>query len=434
MAEMKSVELKFVPHMGQSQVLRSDARFKVLACGRRWGKTFFAWMMLLISALKKPGIYWWVAPLYKELTPVTRIINGRTPLELIFKRTEDQGVIRYLKLVNGSEIRFHSADRADSLRGEGLDGLVIDEAALVKKERWERELRPSLIDKKGWAIFISTPKGRNWFHTLYLRGQDNSAWPDWRSWRQKSYINTIGRGGYLDSAEIDAVKRELSELVFQQEIMAEFVEGEGTLFRRVDDALAGALGPGESKRRYSLGVDLAKHRDFTVLTAIDDLGHLRGFERFRHLDWCFQKEKIKSFMGQYPGVMLLDCTGVGDPIYDYLKREDLRVKGYRLTAESKRKLIENLIIGFSENRWTIPDDPKVEPLLNELKAFTHELTPTGSIRYRAPEGMHDDCVISFALAAWGYESPRGSWPVSYVFQPPQLDVDWVLTSLRRPQY
>ncbi len=400
------METKWKPHPGQRTAHRSRARFKVLVCGRRWGKTLFAWIQLLIAALKAPGgLFWWVAPYYKELGPISHTIKDwGPPPGFLVKRYADRKIIRMLELPNGAEIWFHSADRADTLRGEGLDGVVVDEAPQVKEERWDEELRPSLMDKKGWGIFIGTPKGKNWFHRLYLRGQDPDAWNEWESWRQSSYVNTTDNGGYLDRAEIDQIAGELPELVYRQEILAEFLEGEGTIFRNIDDRIAGALGLAEEGRRYTLGADLAKTLDFTVLTALDETGHLRGFERFRQLDWVFQKQKVAAFTKIYPGLMWLDSTGVGDPIYDDLRRAGVKLKGYKFTAESKRLLIENLSITWDEGRYTIPEEASA--LINELKAFTYEISRTGNVRYSAPEGLHDDCVISFGLSAWGQRSVR----------------------------
>ena len=97
--------------------------------------------------------------------------------------------------------------------------------------------------------------------------------------------------------------------------------------------------------------------------------------------------------------MWLDSTGVGDPIYDDLRRAGIKIRGYKFTGESKRVLIENLSITWDEGRYTIPEE--ASPLINELKAFTYEISRTGNVRYSAPEGLHDDCVISLALAAWG---------------------------------
>lgn len=391
--------MKWSPHPTQWTVRQSEARFKIIDCGRRWGKTLFAWMELLNKAWEKPGLYWWVAPVYKELMPISQIIRETTPPEIIARKYIMQNRYTFIELKNGAEIYFHNASTEDSLRGSGLDGLVIDEAASLKGLRYDEELRPSLMDKKGWLIAIGTPKGRNWFYTMWLRGQDGEAWPEYESWQYSSYENTKANGGYLDKTEIDLIARELPELIYRQEILADFLKGEGSVLRNIDNLLMGSTGDAEEGRRYVVGCDLAKTQDFTVLIALDELGHVRGFDRFRQIDWEFQKERIKNFVAQYSAVLVVDSTGVGDPIYDSLFRDGLRVEGFKFTSESKRKLVENLSILCDQAAITIPED--LTELINELKAYTYEILPSGNVRYGAPETLHDDCFTALALAAWG---------------------------------
>ena len=396
---METVNLTWKPHPTQWKIHNSLARFKIVDAGRRWGKTRYAWMELLLKAWQKKGLYWWVAPVYKELMPISQTIRETTPKEIIRKSYQMQNRYTYLELMNGSEIYFHNASTEDSLRGSGLDGLVIDEAASLKGQRYEEELRPSLMDTLGWLIAIGTPKGRNWFYNIWMRGQDREAWPEYESWKYSSYENITEKGGYLEKSEIDSIAKELPELVYRQEILADFLKGEGVVFRNIDNLLMGATGAKEEGRYYVTGCDLAKTQDFTVLVAMDDQGHVRGFDRFRQLDWEFQKLRIKSFVSQYPGTLLIDSTGVGDPIYDSLFRDGVRIRGFKFTSESKRKLIENLSILCDQTRITIPEDLTI--LINELKAYSYEILPSGNVRYGAPETMHDDAATALALAGWG---------------------------------
>jgi phage FluMu gp28-like protein len=175
----------------------------------------------------------------------------------------------------------------------------------------------------------------------------------------------------------------------------------------------GATGGKEGSRRYYIGVDLAKVEDFTALVALDEDGHVRGFDRFHQLDWTFQVQRIRAFAEEYNGLIIVDSTGVGDPIYESLYRTGLRVQPYKFTSESKRQLIENLSIRFDAGQLSIPGD--LEVLLNELKAYTYEMLPSGRVRYGAPEGLHDDAVTAFALAAWG------RWRGEGVKQPRAID-------------
>lgn len=395
--------LRFRPHYGQAQVLQSDARFKVVGCGRRWGKTVYGTMTIIEAALKDPGPYAWVAPWYKELGPVTTVIDEMVPPSFIKKRSKvivnGIPIYRYIKLIGGSEISLMSADREDTLRGFKWKGAVVDEAPSIRRERIENELMSSMMDYEGWVLFIGSPKGRNWFHEYYLKGQDRAANPQWESWRQPSYVNTFEKGGYLKRTEIDFIRDQLPSLTQRQEIYAEFLEDEGTVFRKIDASLGGSTGPREPGMTYSVGADLAKTVDWNVFTATDQYGHIRGWERFNSLEWPFIKAKLKSFSLQYPGYTWIDASGVGDVVYDDLVREGLRIMPYKFNTQSKKDLIENLSINFDEGHLTIPPDLLV--LRNELKAFTYEITRQRNVIYGAPEGLHDDAVISLALSVWG---------------------------------
>jgi len=406
-------------HPAQYEVYSDPHRFKVLSAGRRFGKTRLLWLCLLEDALENPGgLYWWVASIYKELIPASQTIRETTPVDLIAERSfERENVIRYLRLWNGSEIYFHSANTEDSLRGSGLDGLVVDEGGSFPGRRWDEELRPSLIDKSGWAMVAGTPKGRGWFYEMWLRGQDPVNHPEYKSWSYTSYENTLERGGYLRREEIDVLARELPDLVYRQEILAEFLKGGGDVFRDVYACIGGELGPPEPDRAYVVGVDLAKTTDWTVLVAMDDRGHVRGFRRFRQLDWGTVRREVKRFQQLYstyvPAPIVMDTSGVGDPVYDELMNEGVLIRGYKFTNESKRRLVENLSLCIDQKRVTIPGtqtagrvtpDPEVKPLVDELDAFTFTVLPSGTIRYEASPGKHDDCVIALGLAAWAVYS------------------------------
>ena len=145
----------------------SRARFKVLAAGRRWGKSSLGVILALRTGLEG-GRAWWVAPTYPIAQLGWRVLKQLSRKIPGVEIREDDRIVR---LPGGGEIQVKSADNPDSLRGAGLDGVVLDEAAYVKEEAWTESLRPALADRQGWALFISTPNGLNWFHRLYERAR-----------------------------------------------------------------------------------------------------------------------------------------------------------------------------------------------------------------------------------------------------------------------
>ena len=237
-------------HNKQDEIRRSDARFRVVDCGRRWGKTLMA-AVLAFSCALGGGAVWWIGPTsreanigWKRILPLAAQIPGVT-----IKHT-----VRELHFPGGGWIAVLSAENT-TLRGEGLDLVIIDEAAFVSNLRriWQEDLRAALSDKLGRAVFISTPDGRGYFYDLYLRGQSDD-WPEWASWRASSYTNP-----FLSAEEIDAAKSELPEWVFSQEYLAEFVTHAGKVYKAFtpdsDAVFAGSELDLEDYREYWAGID-----------------------------------------------------------------------------------------------------------------------------------------------------------------------------------
>src|SRR3990167_5397610 len=200
----------------QQKVENYPARFKVLVCGRRIGKTHYGIYKCLKEALENPGqIYWWIGPIF----PISdigwrllkRICGQLTNAGLPIKVREDP---RFVELPNGAQIWVKSADNPDSLRGEGLSGVVFDEAAQIKAETWFDVIRASLSDKRGWAVFITTPKGKNWIYDLCQYSETD---PNWHFWQLSTRENP-----HINPAEILEAKRIMSENSFKQEFEADF--------------------------------------------------------------------------------------------------------------------------------------------------------------------------------------------------------------------
>jgi hypothetical protein len=383
--------VKFKRHEGQALFHSSKARFRILACGRRWGKTkvgAIEFIQLLLSC-PEGSVGYCVAPTFAHTRKQWKEIKYYCPKELITNVNLSAHVITIL---GNRDIYFKSADGADSMRGDAVAVLWMDEGAQIQEDRWTLELRPSLMDTHGKAIFTGTPAGKNWYFALYTRGQDPSQ-TDYQSFAFSSYTNP-----YLDPKEIDEFKRDMPELAYRQEILAEFLDDVGSVFRRIKECIGGTLEEPQLGKRYVLGVDLAKHVDFTVVCVLDERGHLCHFDRFSQIDWTFQEKRIVDIAHKYNNArILVDSSGVGDPVYDNLRRAGVVVEGYKFTNASKKDLIENLSISIENKKISYPDIPV---LLSELGLFGYKISQAGVTSYNAPDGYHDDCVIGLALASW----------------------------------
>ena len=201
---MVKLDIKFLPK--QKVIYEYPARFKIIACGRRFGKTFLCSYKVILSALSKPNqTFFILAPNYAQTKILWRMIKRTLPKEAVKRIMEGE---LFIELQNGSIIFAKSGDNPDALRGEGLDGCVLDECAMLRPEVWNEAIRPALADKNGWAIFISTPKGKNWFYELFLRGQDPNQ-TEFKSFQYPSWENPL-----LAQSEIEEMRKSMPEVRF----------------------------------------------------------------------------------------------------------------------------------------------------------------------------------------------------------------------------
>jgi hypothetical protein len=365
-------------------------------------------------APKAHSIGWVVAPTYDLADRVFRqivMIALERMKHRIVTMKEHERLLVIRNLGGGlSEIRGKSADNPVSLLGEGLDWLIIDEASRLKPVIWESHLSQRLLDKKGWCLMISTPRGKGWFYDAWRRGQGPDRDPDFESWNGPSWSSP-----FLSKEMIELEEGRLPERVFRQEYGGEFLEGSGQVFRYVREAATGDWQEPSNLRdrlyQYQIGLDLAKINDFTVMVVMDPATKaVVAVDRFHRLDWSIQIARIKALALKYHEAdVLVDTTGAGEPIYEALCKEDIRVEPYPFTVKSKAALIDFLALQFETRNIVLP---KVElwPVgIEELEAFEYSVTDQGHVRTSAPGGMHDDCVVALALAAWkacpGYLPP-----------------------------
>jgi hypothetical protein len=204
------VDLELKPP--QWDVFLSDARFRVLVAGRRFGKTFLALVELCQAAWKPGSLVWYVAPTYKQAKRIawSALKQMTRPY---WKKTPNETDLR-IELVTGGTIALRGADNFDALRGDGLDFLVLDEYASMDPRAWTQVLRPSLADREGGALFIGTPQGFNHFYELFTEAQTLPGW--------EAFQYTTEEGGNVSLSELDSATHELDEKTYRQEFQAKF--------------------------------------------------------------------------------------------------------------------------------------------------------------------------------------------------------------------
>ena len=298
-----------------------------------------------------------------------------------------------VKLLNGATVAFKSGEKPDNLYGEDVYGVVIDEATRLREESWHA-VRSTMTATRGPIRIIGNVKGRkNWAYILARRAEVGER--DWHYAKLTAYDAVDA--GIVDEDEVKQAKSMLPENVFQELYLAEPSDDGGNPFGQL--AIQKCIAPISSDTPVIFGVDLAKSVDWTVAIGLDVHGSVCKFERFQ-LAWEETVNKLANLIGFTPA--LVDSTGVGDPIVERLQRRLPNVTGYSFSSTSKQKLMEGLSLAIQTQDITYPEGE----ITSELDAFYYEYTRTG-VRYSAPSGLHDDCVMSLALAVQGKSSSAG---------------------------
>jgi hypothetical protein len=379
-------------HEKQIEILESKARLRVVDAGRGSGKTAVAAYEILRELMIDDRQICLVAPSYgltnRVMEYLEKWIATGFPnlLSGISKRPIPKIITPW-----GSSLECKSATEPIGILGKRYDLMVVDEASRVPKDVYETYIFPT-TSSGGRELFISTPYGKNWFHSKWIQAREGNG-----AWKFYSKENP-----YFEESEWERARNILPDAIFRQEYMAEFIEGAASVFRKVRDCIDGTLEPFNPKHTYLMGVDLGRYRDFTVITVVDQTTrHLVYFDRFNEIDWEFQKARIESVANEYGKCQIwVDATAitVGDAYVQQLSDSGFKVSGYKIGGNiAKRQLIEKLSILIDQKKISFPE---IDVLIDELDNFAYELLPSGAIRYQAPEGQYDDCVLSLCLACW----------------------------------
>lgn len=376
------------PHPGQQRVLDEAKRFNILNCGRRWGKNYLLHNRV-VDDLMGGRTIGWGSPSYKNLSEDWRVLLA---LLMPIVRTKNEQE-RRIETITGGVLEMWSLDNPDVIRSRGYNNFYINEAAYVPNliAVFSKVLRPLLTDKKGGLWVASTPNGMNGYHTMYTWG---NSLPDWRSWTFTSYDNP-----YLDPKELDDAKKTQTEEEWRQETMAEFIQNEGAVFRNIVAATTAIPDdlPIMHRGHYIVaGADWANENDFTALSiACVECEREVALDRFHELDYFFQLQRLEILHNEW-GVKLweVELNAMGQPIYQEMQRMGLPVRGFNTTMQSKNTLIRDFALAVEKGDVRLLPDLVATA---ELQAYRRSVSENGNARYSAPDGMHDDTVISRAL-------------------------------------
>jgi hypothetical protein len=263
----------------------------------------------------------------------------------------------------------------------------------MRSETWFEAVRPTLAVRGKKVLFLSTPKGRNWFYDIFELGRssDNENY--------KSYQGTSMDTPFISEEEIDDAKKTLPPSIYKQEYMAEFIDDGGEVFSDINRNTFDRY-PVPSGTMYC-GIDIGRINDFTVATIMDSSGNVIDIYRNNKLQWAELVDDLLAFIRKYNAVTLIEVNSTGDVVFEQLNAKYNNIEPFVTTNKTKQEVIEGLVLDFNNQAIKVPSKQLFEPLVNELGYFTFEYNPkTRSIKYGHPSGLHDDTVISLALIVY----------------------------------
>ena len=392
------------PHAGQREFLTQQAPTKVLACGRRWGKTD-ACAVEILAALHepRPTQHLILAPTQDQANLLFERVVGW--LERLNIRHEAKRTPHPRVHVGDHIVRARSGHVGRSLRGQEATHLIVDEAAYVPESLITEIALPMLATTNGRCTLISTPNGRNHFWRFFRFGQEgqHGVWSRQAPSAESPYV----------SANFLAVQRELiSERAFRVEYEAEFLDGAGCVFRA--ELLESCIVPRFTeppRGPVRIGVDWGRYQDATAVAVVvgtRELASLVELHTLGDTPWSEQVRWVAEIIDRYPGsIVSCDATGVGDPLAEAL-RDAVRhatVRPFVFTSASKPGLIDRLVWTIDNARLRMLPFPD---LLREMQHFELSVTDSGYPKMGAASGFHDDRVCALALAL--HELPTSNSP------------------------
>jgi hypothetical protein len=393
----------FTPTSKQKEIIDActdDTTKYIVGCfGRQAGKSFTAQNLILKWVLEDNGsVAMWVSPVYSQAKKVfTELVNSIAGTGLTKSVNKSELEIRF---INGSTLYFRSGEREDTLRGYTLTYLVIDEAAYIKDNVWSEVLRPTVLVHGKKVLFISTPKGKNWFYNIAMRG-GSIEYPQYKTFYATSFDSP-----FITKEELEEAKLSLPDNIYKQEILAEFIDDGGEVFGNLKlTSIMSAYSQQETNEKYYAGLDFGRQNDYTVLIILNSKGEMVDFYRERQKSWDIIISEILVKLRKWKPVGYAEVNSIGDVLYETLKKQYANIQPFVTNNDSKQNLIEDLIMGMNENKIKLPNQTLNPDLYKELSVFTYEYSPkTRRVKYGSPSGFHDDCVISLALAYHSFKT------------------------------
>ena len=408
------------PHPGQVIVRQQARRFNYLMAGRRWRKTTLIMSICVESALKGLEVIWG-APTYD----ISRIALEET-------RRACGGMIKFNEsrmtaiFPTGGRIFFRSLDKADNVRGYTANGIAIDEAGYVDAEAWYEVLRPMLVDSNGWAWLFGTPNGHNFFWKEWEEAPkhtDSIAWQAPTLGVEITATGLVRKKHPLENAnvpfsEILNLYHSMSERMFRQEILCEPARDGAGVFRYIRKLSTLLPELPIPDRQYVIGRDWARTNDASVSSVWDLLTQREVLlEVEQDLPYALQLDRLKALSERYNDALVVaEQNSLGDPLIEQAAAAGIRIMPFVTTNATKATGVDALALACERGFIGLQSD---ERGILEMEAFEASRTPTGLVKYAAPENMHDDIVMARLFA---YSAIAESGPVILNAEPDAITI------------
>lgn len=407
----KTIKL-FTPYDKQREIIDAldDHKFVLVNCGRQIGKTTVAWNWLLRQTLtNNDTVGLWVSKWHDQATKVMNTILKHIEEIPVVKSINKKN--REIVFVNGSIIKFYSATNAENIRGESVDWLVADEFALYKEEAWTECISPTMAARpNARALFLSTPRGQNWWYRMCMRAKvDKDGY-------HKLITAPSTVSPFIDKQFLDNAKKTLPDKVYRSEILGEFVADTGAFFENVGELCSLDYNDAPRTKKLYAGVDCGFKNDYTVCTVFNEDKEMIDMIRFRDesLNYRAAAQRIHDFLKKYNFPKTRVEINQYDSVYSYLNDMGTkRIESFNTTTKSKNDIINYLASTFSDKSITLINDSQIT---EEFYAFEYQFTNAGNIVFGAPNGYHDDIVMSSAIALSQIKEKKkgGNLKISFV--------------------
>jgi len=389
----------------QREMYESSARILWIGTGTKTGKSTVLALSLLDGMLEGQATAL-VGPWFARTRAIFGVLqNLAAPLIGRGVISVTEGALRMRCPSTGGSVDCYSGDNPQGVYGANLDCVAVDEASRQPEAIWPAVCTAvSATGGKIRAAFNLELGARNWAVRNLLRVQ--AMTPAERQAAGEDFMTMPTDIALVSPALIESMKSQMPAQLWEALYLGKIPTSDSSLFRNLDLIFNGkeldAPLPGH---RYSGGVDLGRKMDYTVVTVIDSrTGAIVAGERFTEISWKVQCERVAALTKRFGcSKVYVDCTGLGDPVAEQLQNLGVPVEPFIFTAPSRKALIEKLILAVDNQQISLPSSPKFAVYKNEMESFEYVLDGS-TVKYAAPPSMHDDCVLSLALALVAFKA------------------------------